>query len=296
MTDASSNSPKGELFTRVYMRPRAPLRDSEGLRIRLGTFVESLLDRDNKGRLADYVSLEGGIKFPEVNYLPSPLRFFERVAIEKVLNGITLIYRFLTYQAGVYHGLGFRGEWDHNQKAERWLQFVRRTLAEESTGYTIDDSGGMHYLVDAEFDRVAESTIAAVGGQRYAGARAAFGQSAQFLDQATPDTKSSVRSAFEAVEILARLIVPEAQNLNKKMIETRLAPLILGSIDDATEKAATAQVLNGFGELVNGIHFYRHGQGVEDVVAPSAGFAVYVISAVGAMIRLLAEYEAKIAK
>lgn len=155
-------------------------------------------------------------------------------------------------------------------------------------GYRADDACGVHYVVDAEFERVVASAISLLGKPRYAGVKASFDQALRFLDQAMPDTKSSVKAAFEALEILARLIVPEAQNLNKKMIEEKLNPIVLSSINDVTEKEAMRAALSGLAAFVNGVHFYRHGQGREDPVAPSMDSAIYIVSNIASAVRLLA--------
>lgn len=98
---------------------------------------------------------------------------------------------------------------------------------------------------------------------------------------------------FEAIEILARLMDPPSKNLNRYSVENKLKALALGSTKDATERDTICKVFDGLAQWVDGLHNYRHGQGVQQPVAPSLTFAVYVISTGAATLRWLVEIDSK---
>ena len=91
--------------------------------------------------------------------------------------------------------------------------------------------------------------------------RGAFEQSHSYLDSNPPDTKAAVRSSFESLEILARLIDPASRNLNRWMVENKLKPMILAGAINATEGAMLEKAMDGLAQFVDGIHLFRHGQG-----------------------------------
>ena len=160
-------------------------------------------------------------------------------------------------------------------------------MREENMAYSLDEKCGVHFFVDEEFERNRITALACLASERFAGVRAAFEQSHSYLDAQPSDTKAAVRSAFEALEILARLMDTESKNLNKWMVENKLKPLALAQAVDATESTVLGKLLDGLAISVDGLHNYRHGQGSEQPVAPSLSVAVYVVSSVAAAMRLL---------
>lgn len=95
---------------------------------------------------------------------------------------------------------------------------------------------------------------------------------------------------FEAAEVLAKQIVPEAQNLNRKMIDTKLKPRIveLHGGDD-TERRVWTGLMDSMSDWVDALHNYRHGQAAHEPVAPSEDLAVFVLSSGCTYIRTLAD-------
>lgn len=159
--------------------------------------------------------------------------------------------------------------------------------------YALDDKCGVHYFVDEEFERNRVSALGCLTSGRYAGVRAAFDDAHKHLDSQPPDTKAACRSTFEAIEILARLIVPGSKNLNAWLVTNKLKPLALAVAQDAIEGDTIGKVFDGFSQWADGLHNYRHGQGVERAVAPSLSLTVYVISIGAAMLRWLVEIDSK---
>ncbi len=222
--------------------------------------------------------------------------FFTKSPIDSVLNAITLIWRFFyqdEYRKWIYTERAKSvGKWAYPQ-AEAWQAFVARALREENMAYSLDESCGVHYLVDEEFERNRVSALSSLDAPRYAGVRDAFEAAYSYLDSQPPDTKASVRSTFEAIEILARLIDPQSNRLNKQLVENKLKPLAVNLTSDPTENKTVGKLFDGIAQWVDGLHNYRHGQGVEHPVAPSLTLAVYIISSGAAVLRWLVEIDTK---
>lgn len=280
----------GELFTRLYLQPGAPLQDCPIFRTRLDAYFETKHQADYVG-ISHYLKEEGGIMIPVIHG-PEKAHYkfqvlFVDAPIERVLNAITLIWRYLATHRRTTTHKGDGSKVVQTTQADAWLAFVRRAFHEEQMAYTVDKQGGVHFVVDEEFERNRISALQCLGNARYSGVRAAFEAAHSYLDVHPADTKASVRSAFEALEILARLIDPASKNLNKWMVQNKLMPLAQVLAQDDIEKVAIEHLFEGVACLVDGLHNYRHGQCTELPVAPSLSMAVYVLSSVAASLRWL---------
>jgi hypothetical protein len=294
--------PEGELFARLYLERGAPAQDSQFFRNRLEAFLLKNHHKDY-AEIAGYLKEEAGL-IVEVTWQEkfgvfyNFAKFVTETRIEHLLSAITLIWRFLygkhafwrNKEAGI--DLAKEGYYDRPQAAA-WLKFVERALREENMAYTVDAKCGLHYYVDEEFERNRHSALKALESPRYAGARAAFEDAYKHFDGQPADTKAAVRSAFEAVEVLARLIVPESKNLNRWLVENKLKPLAVRAAKDAPEADAITKIFDGIAQCVDGLHYYRHGQGVERAVAPTLTLTVYAISSAAATLRWLAEIDSQ---
>jgi hypothetical protein len=270
----------GELFSRVYLRPAELLADSVKFRLRLGSYVAKNAAPD-LSELREFLRVEGGLSVPYTGYLNYE-QFFQQLPIADVLGAITLIWRYLIGKRGASYRFH-----PYDRQAALWVEFAGRTFLEESLGYRVDDRAGVHYFIDAEFENTRIALLSGLSDKRYAAVRDALEKAYKYIDLAPGDTKASVRSAFEALEILTRLMVPEAQNLNKGMIDKRLRPLVVACYPQATDRAMVEKLLDGFASFVDSIHMYRHGQGVEEPIAPTLEVTVYVISNAAAALRWL---------
>lgn len=273
MNDTTEASPAGELFSRVYLERGAPLQDSVRFRNRLGAYIGG--HGADHGALSAFFQREAGLIVRYVGYY-NFTEFFTKEAIEDVLDAITLIWK--------YFDLTYTG---NRRVAGGWYDFVSRALREENMGYRLDDRCGVHYFVDEEFERNRVSALSSLSAARYAGAKAAFEAAHGYLDAQPADTKASVRSAFEALEIVARLMDPASKNLNKWMVENKLKPLALAGTAEATEQDTVSKLFDGLAQAVDGLHNYRHGQPTEEPVAPSMTMAVYALSTIAAALRWL---------
>lgn len=276
----------GELFSRLYLRGDALLQDSETLRNRLHAYLESHFDNDS-GDLARYLKLEGGFEISQNGSYYFFKDFFEEISIEKLLSAITLIWRFYFTVRAITHVQRVGEQYVTTKQADAWLAFVRRALSEENMAYTVDDRCGVHFVVDQEFERNRISALRCLEPARYAGARVALEAAHSYLDAIPTDTKASVRSAFESVEIVARLIAPGSKNLNQWMVNNKLMPLAQALANDDVERETIKQLFEGISYFVDGLHNYRHGQGSEVPIAPSLPIAVYVLSSAAATLRWL---------
>lgn len=286
---SSPPSASGELFSRAYLRPERLDSDSKKFRVRLGAYVHAGMDGQRKA-LRDYLQIEAGISVPWTASGVDFGKFFAEAPIHDVLNAVTLIWRRLLSDEQFTRRLA-----SHlvQSQSVRWLEFVARAMREEQVGYRLDERCGVHHFVDEEFERSRAAVLAGLGAPRYQAVRAAFEQAHGHLDAQPQDTKASVRSAFEAAEILAKLMVPEAQNLNKVMIEKRLKPLILESITIPTDRLMQDRLVDSFGLFVDSVHPYRHGQGVDDPIQPPLEIAIHVLSSVATALRWLVVVDSK---
>lgn len=75
------------------------------------------------------------------------------------------------------------------------------------------------------------------------------------------------------------------------MVENRLKPLAVQAAKDEHETEAMTKIFDGIAQWVDGLHYYRHGQGVERAVAPTQTLTVYAISTAAAVLRWLVELD-----
>lgn len=294
-----SQTPVGELFARVYLERGAPAQDSVFFRNRLDAFLQAQHYKDY-GELSVYLKREAGLIVTSSYHQSFGVfydfsGFFTKSPIKHVLSTITLIWRFLCDKYPQWDGktkvLEARGH--KYPRADAWHAFVSRTLREENMAYALDEKCGVHYFVDEEFERNRASTLKCLELSRYTGARTAFEAAHSYLDAQPADTKAAVRSIFEAVEIIARLMDPESKNLNKWQVANKLKPFAVATANDQTEADTIAKLFDGFSDWVDALHNYRHGQGVEHPVAPSLTIAVYVVSTGASVLRYLVQIDSR---
>ena len=294
---SENEAPVGELFIRVYLERGTPAQDNLLFRNRIEAYLSSNHYKDYS-ELTNYLKQEAGLvvavtyqqKLGMYYNFPD---FFGKSPIEYVLTAITLIWRFLQKKypqtsLGSKPGIPFDTIYP---QANAWHAFVARAFREENMTYSLDEKCGVHYFVDEEFERNRVSALKSIETPRYAGVRAAFEAAHSYLDAQPPDTKASVRSMFEAIEILARLMDPESKNLNKWLVANKLKALALNYTTDPIENDTVSKIFDGHAMWIEGLHNYRHGQGVQQPVAPSLTLAVYVISSGAAFLRWLIQLD-----
>lgn len=289
----SEDKPKGQLFTHMYLDRGQPSQDSEFFRKRLGGYIQSNLWKDHYN-LVQFIKTETGFSVPGTTVTSGVYYDFEKfliaTPIQYVLNAITLLWRFHWEQHKIMQSVN--REWKYVcPRAQEWKEFVTRVFREENLGYSIDEQCGVHYLIDQEFEHNKATILRGLGFPRYLGVKAAFEAAHSYLDSTPPDTKASVRSMFESLEILTKLMI-QTKNLNKWVVENTLKQLAQESF--STDDIATVTIgsaFDGFALWVDGLHNYRHGQGTTEPVAPSLSFTVYTISSGAAFLRWLIELD-----
>lgn len=274
--------PVGRLFSHVYLAGGALLRDKETFRKRLGFYCHKYF-RDENDSLGDFLREETGLEITQSMDFYYFEDYFNEIEIRYVLNVITLIWRFHKLN-DEYH----RGDADH------WHKFVARVLKEENMGYRLDEQCGVHFFVDEAFERGRQSIIPALGQARYAGVLAAFEGAYSALDSEPQDAKHAVRLIFEAVEILAKLMHPRATRLDKQIAETIRDQAKASYVGDETACRAADKMFASLVDWVDGLHFYRHGQGGEEPVMPPLDMAIFAISSGTGYLRWLLDIDARL--
>ncbi len=171
----------------------------------------------------------------------------------------------------------------------RWLAYVAEVFAEEHMAYRLDDRGGVHPFVDAEFQANQTAALEALTEHKFGEARTDF--EAAFRHLRSGEGKSAIRSMFPAVEVTAKVLFPgvlsrlmpnDLDKLFKPKIQTRYA---------GNEPAidAAVQLLGGFKQWIIASQSYRHGQEVQEPVEPPQDFLVAYLSTGAAYLRWIIE-------
>lgn len=273
-------------FSLLYIERGKPGPDSDRFRRRLSAFYFEKLDTFTGDIIRD-IHRELGAAIP---YGPGGFsigEFFLKAALRDILDSVTVIYTVLKPKPHErYSGSGLL--------LAEWLAFVRRVFKEANLHYRVDDEGVVHYLVDEEFEHNRISVLRSLENKRYEGVRAAFEDAHSQLDSDPINKKSAVRSMFESIEILAKLMLPEITRLNKAVVQKDLKEIALRKyVHDEVAAKTISTIFNGFSEWVDALHNYRHGQGKEEVVEPPLEFAVYVLSSGASFLRWLIEMDEK---
>ena len=210
-----------------------------------------------------------------------------------MLSFITVVYETLQERAKALA----RHDYDGSQRRAapgQFLHYIAEILEQERIAYEIDQEGGIHPRIDAEFQRNRHATLPSLTAPRYANVDHAFQAAFKRLTIENFDTKAAIRDVFDASESLFKLMVaPRNPNLTGSAVETDLRPIVdraLASSDDATKQAA-GKTLSSFAKWADACHPYRHGQQSETIVAPPAHLAILLLSQGASFIRWLAEID-----
>ena len=273
--------PVGQLFSHVYLSGGTLLRDKETFRRRLGNYCRTHFNDENES-LGEYLRIETGLV---IHNSQDTYYYFEdfladtNTEIRYVLDVITLIWEFYADT--------------EPRAAKNWHDFVARTLKEESMGYQLDERCGVHFFIDEAFERNRQSIIPALGKTRYAGVLTAYEGAYSALDIEPQNTKQAVRLIFEAVEILGKLMQPKASRLDKQVAEAIRDQAKASYIGDNTACRVTDKMFASFVDWIDGLHFYRHGQGTEEPVEPPLELAIFAISSGTNYLRWLVQVDSR---
>ena len=280
------DQPKGELFSRIYIPKGNPLPDSPRFRLRIGSHawgrIYSLSQYSNSDpiyKFAKLVKEELGVQVPlegvSLNAQWNIQGFFQKAEIRDVLDGISLVTRLLERE---------------RSNTRHWLDFVGRVFVEENLHYRLDDLGGVHHLVDREFERNKNAVLSCLGG-KFSAVESSLDSAFSRLGREPLDTKAAVREIFDAAESLVKTITDSGQVLTERFVEVNIKPMVqraYGKIDSATHSAAERSLL-GFSQWVQAAHPYRHGQKDSKAIEPPLEIAVLLMSQGASYIRWLVE-------
>jgi len=245
----------------------------------------AFVDTDHSlNQIADALVKRTGIKLPKAQWNGAILwdNFFTSGDIEEVL---TLITVAIEHVSRTNSGSRWSG---------KFRMMVELAMREEHLGLRIDEQGVIHFAVDQEFEQSQLATLTGLDAQLFAAARAAYEQAYRYMDAHPPDTKGAVRSAFEAVEIVAKQLCPQHKNLHAGLCKGDLKARCLGANNgDLVEQRVLEGIFNRLAEWVTAMHIYRHGQ-PDNTAPPSEKFAVYALSTASAHLRLLAAVALKV--
>ncbi|MCK1337155.1 hypothetical protein IVB38_14235 [Bradyrhizobium sp. 38] len=273
----------GQRFSHVYLRRDELLQDSPRARRRLAAWI-SAIPKDAED-LGTFLIAELGIDLA-LNYGVDWTTTLGRFGAADFLDSITLMYRHFTLKR--QSPVGMRNP----RLNEMFLQTSRRIFYEERLSYRIDDRGGVHFKVDAEFSANTNSTITAIESPRYANVRAEFEKGMAALSNAVPDGKEAIRGVFGAAECLYRLIFARAAKLTSADATRALgaAAQSLYASDPVAQRTASKMV-NAFADWVDACHNYRHEQGTEDPSQPPLDLAIEMVSAGAGSVRWLVKFD-----
>jgi hypothetical protein len=264
----------GKRFSLLYLDRSKTLRDSQRFRNRLAAFYWKVLHQNHEWDIVQAIQLEIGAEVPLGMESYSVHDFIKQSELRDLLDSITVVYKIV--KGGPYISLG-----------EKWKSFVGRAISEENLGYRLDDECGVHFFVDEEFERNRFSTLAVLEDPQYSGSRGAYETAYKYLDADPIDTKGAVRSIFESIEILVKQMV-DTKLLNKWVVENTLKIKCLTTYEsDPIAKNVASKMFDGFGQWVDSVHNYRHGQVGDEPVSPPENIAIYIISSGTAFLRWL---------
>jgi hypothetical protein len=266
----------GERFSRLYAQTRELTQDSERARHRIAALFRETIFTDHTERLAVYISREVGVPIlGGGRYSSQWNQFICECRTLDFLDTITLVYRYLFWHVS-------------EEVAHWWRGVVKQIFTDEHLAYEIDDVGGVHPVIDQEFQRNMVSAVAVLQSQRYQNISQLIETASTHLGADPPNYKHAWRAMLSAVEGLFGIMFPHTR-LTTGEIERRLVPVVHQTYEaDALAQRAAQAMLSGFKEWVEASQIYRHEPGVEDVQDPPADIAVLAISYGASLLRWLA--------
>lgn len=129
---------------------------------------------------------------------------------------------------------------------------------------------------------------------RYGAVRDQLDASHSALDMVPPNTRDALQRIFEAAETLFKLVCASKKppRLTSNEVDRSLRQLITDLYGSGSDEANAAnQLLTGFGNWVNAIQSYRHGQEEELRGHPPIDLTVALVSQGANYLRWLAEID-----
>jgi hypothetical protein len=263
------------LYVHRYMERDVAMRDSKTFRIR----IASVFDAKAKylhDAVAERMEVEAGVRVPP-GYRDGHrwTQFFDDAPISHLLTALTLTHQLI--------GLGNR----YGLKQASFRDDVRSVLSEENLGYLMDDDGSFRVAIDEDFAGQRVATLAGLGDPLLATARGHY-EAAHAAMNEPRDTRAAVREMFEAIEVVARCIAPNATGLNQHVARGKLLEVTRTVMPgDQVQEMTWGHMFDSFTEWVKALQHYRHGSQTGRL--PSDDFAIMALSTGGGYLRLLCE-------
>lgn len=267
--------PVGLRFSHVYLEKGVRVRDSERFRLRLGSFLKEKIGYDYGGVLREHLLAELGVGIGLSNYGYWLPEFFQKAELRDVLDTITIIARF-----GIIPN-------DHREFIK---EFVKRALTEEHMAFRLDSDGGVHFFVDAEFEKSRAATLAGLSEPQYEAVRTEYEKAFLRLDDDPPDTSDAIFAMFKSLESLYKLMTGSGgkDRLGYNGAKKKLAPLILEFCDNVpTAKKAVEQAFAGFYDWIEAAQNYRHADGEPKASPAPLDFTIHMIATGSSYLRWL---------
>ena len=267
----------GGLFRNNYDLPQEAQPDSVQFRVRMSAAYRLAIDVDLDHVVAKRAQLLLGVKIGQYGGLGSYKveQFIESQPIGLVLSLMTLAVPLIRFQ---------------NTRLE-YIGLLRNIVKQENMLFDVDDQGGFHPKLDAEFARNVESAIGALDQPGLNAVKAAYEEARKKLTAGVPDYKGAVRDLFEAMET-AFTLACDGKQLTDANVENELRRIVQRRFADAD--AATQQTTGrAVGELkawAQTAHPYRHGHPEETPFTPPDALAILQFSVGSALLRWLVDF------
>jgi hypothetical protein len=233
------------------------------------------------GELPQIIQKELGVQVPFGTYGYRYEEFFLKCQIRDLLYSITIIGKILKKKI--------------SYELPGWKSFVSRALHEENLSYQLDNECGIRFYVDEEFNRNILSVISSLEGARYVAVADALKHAFEKISSIPPETKNSIRSIYEAVETLFKIMfnIQGKERLSSVTIKQHLQPFIEQIYsNDAIAQTSSKHILDCFCDWLTSAHQYRHGQNVEDaILEPPLELTILIISSGTSFLRWLAQLD-----
>jgi len=275
--------PEGQLYSHLYVSKGAPTSDSKRLRRRIGHFFNLALRKPLREQAGHAIEIEIGWADFSFYQESEFTEFFSKAALVDFLNSITVLWQ---------NAVQYDREAGYTHLANDWREFVERAFREENVSYRIDDKGGVHPVVDYEFERNKVSAIASLADPRYAAVEHAFRAAFDSLNSVPIDGKTAARNVFEAAESLCKIVTGSSADLTESSVEKHLRPIVnrIAAGDDQLS-SMTGRLLSSFAKWVSAVHAYRHGHDRDRPLVLPDDVAVLVVSEGAAFVRWLVDVD-----
>ncbi len=262
----------GGFFSRNYRKQGTASADDIRMRRRIAAYLSEYVN-DDYYDFGKRVELDLGIQILTSGYNGSYIdwdEFLCKCSIEDFLDIITLVAKI--WPERIVHRDRVRVRYD-------LISHVEAVFRQQSVSYRIDEKGGIHPFVDSAFSSELFEIVRELSRSEFNAAREHIEAAEKCLLDYDFRGNQAVRSAFDAIENIYKLMFPRRTHLNNDGIRDDLRPLFENAFaKDEVERRATAKLIDGLKSWVEAGHNYRHAAGMPEPTAPSKEFAVTYVS------------------